>query len=235
MGTAVLWDDTPQPWSPLTDHQTWHDWALDLDVANMPRGADDFLELDLSNDDDGAQFPTSAPASLEADKIPYANPGSSRHDGSTTNPPEAELVKLPLTGQYPNVITSPDKMISHEQLAAEVKGIYAGLVMVEAKCINVDARQQSSKDPQLGEHQWQALIALHTTLLYEHHHFLMVSQSAAVNCGVRDLAAKYSMPARMWEHGIHDFLEFLWKRRPEESRLHACLHLSSLPNDGLTA
>ena len=31
--------------------------------------------------------------------------------------------------------------ISHEQLIAEVKGIYAGLAMVEGKCIQVDAKQ----------------------------------------------------------------------------------------------
>jgi len=31
--------------------------------------------------------------------------------------------------------------ISQEQLVAEVKGIYAGLLMVEAKCIEVDNRQ----------------------------------------------------------------------------------------------
>ncbi len=30
------------------------------------------------------------------------------------------------------------RSISHEQLVIEVKGIYAGLVMVEAKCIDAD-------------------------------------------------------------------------------------------------
>jgi len=39
--------------------------------------------------------------------------------------------------------------ISQEQLVAEVKGIYAGLVMVEAKCIEVDSKQTAltSADP----------------------------------------------------------------------------------------
>lgn len=50
--------------------------------------------------------------------------------------------------------------ISPNQLVAEVKGIYAGLVMVEAKCIEVDARQyqaalESDNDtPNLSDAQW---------------------------------------------------------------------------------
>lgn len=36
--------------------------------------------------------------------------------------------------------------ISQEQLATEVKGIYAGLVMVEAKCINIDSQKASHPD-----------------------------------------------------------------------------------------
>ena len=39
-------------------------------------------------------------------------------------------------------------LVSSEQLIAEVKSIYAGLVMVEAKCIDVDNKQaaQPTKD-----------------------------------------------------------------------------------------
>ena len=36
------------------------------------------------------------------------------------------------------VLQPETRPISQEQLVAEVKGIYAGLVMVEAKCIKVD-------------------------------------------------------------------------------------------------
>ncbi len=35
------------------------------------------------------------------------------------------------------------RSISHEQLVIEVKGIYAGLVMVEATCIDVDQGQST--------------------------------------------------------------------------------------------
>ena len=105
--------------------------------------------------------------------------------------------------------------ISPEQLATEVKGIYAGLVMVEAKCINIDAAQAADPKSQLTKDQWQALIALHRTLLYEHHDFLMATQHPTATPALRGLALKYSMPARMWKHGIHAFLEVLRHRRPE--------------------
>jgi hypothetical protein len=36
--------------------------------------------------------------------------------------------------------------ISQEQLEAEVKGLYAGLVMVESKCIEVDNQQSLQND-----------------------------------------------------------------------------------------
>jgi hypothetical protein len=105
--------------------------------------------------------------------------------------------------------------ISQEQLAAEVKGIYAGLVMVEAKCINIDTQKASHPEEKLSAEQWQALVALHRTLLYEHHDFLMATQHPSANPALLGLATKYSMPARMWKHGIHAFLEVLRHRRPE--------------------
>lgn len=124
----------------------------------------------------------------------------------------------PITDQarYPGMILQPDSSpISQDQLAAEVKGIYAGLVMVEAKCINIDAAQAHDVTSRLGSEQWQALIALHRTLLYEHHDFLMATQHPSATPALRGLAVKYSMPARMWKHGIHAFLEVLRHRRPE--------------------
>lgn len=112
--------------------------------------------------------------------------------------------------------------ISHEQLVIEVKGIYAGLVMVEAKCIDIDERQSAAaqeKDPtkriQLKNDQWQSLIALHKQLLHEHHDFFLASQHPSASPALSRLAAKYSMPARMWRHGIHAFLEVLRHRLPD--------------------
>jgi hypothetical protein len=110
---------------------------------------------------------------------------------------------------YDIVLQPETRPISQEQLIAEVKGIYAGLVMVEAKCIEVDIKQATlaqadpSAQPKLNNEQWQALIALHRTLLHEHHDFFLASQHPSASPALRRLASKYAMPARMWRHGIH--------------------------------
>ncbi len=83
----------------------------------------------------------------------------------------------------PDLVLQPEtRPISQEQLVAEVKGIYAGLVMVEAKCVEVDNKQalaaqdpETGQQPKLSNEQWQALIALHRTLLHEHHDFFLAS------------------------------------------------------------
>ena len=99
---------------------------------------------------------------------------------------------------------------------AEVKGIYAGLVMVESKCIEV-ANNQMQTDPanKPSNDQWQALIALHRTLLHEHHDFFLASQHPSASPALQRLAAKYAMPARMWRHGIHGFLDLGRHRLPK--------------------
>lgn len=125
--------------------------------------------------------------------------------------------------QEPEILLQPEtRPISHEQLLVEVKGIYAGLVMVEAKCIDVDEKQSlaaqerdSSRQTKLSNEQWQALITLHKTLLHEHHDFFLASQHPSASPALSRLAAKYTMPARMWRHGIHAFLEVLRHRLPE--------------------
>jgi hypothetical protein len=138
-------------------------------------------------------FPTPRPA-------PQDNQATSTQQASQNQsvPENFDLVLQPET-----------RPISQEQLVAEVKGIYAGLVMVEAKCIEVDNKQASlaqadpSAQPKLNNEQWQALIALHRTLLHEHHDFFLASQHPSASAALRRLASKYAMPARMWRHGIH--------------------------------
>jgi hypothetical protein len=134
---------------------------------------------------------------------------------------------MPQPSQHPSIlddyeiVLQPEtRPISQEQLVAEVKGIYAGLVMVEAKCIEVDNKQATlaqadpGAQPKLNNEQWQALIALHRTLLHEHHDFFLASQHPSASAALRRLASKYAMPARMWRHGIHSFLELLRHRLP---------------------
>ncbi|KAK3905590.1 hypothetical protein C8A05DRAFT_12599, partial [Staphylotrichum tortipilum] len=116
------------------------------------------------------------------------------------------------------ILKQPEtRAISQEQLVAEVKGIYAGLVMVESKCIEVNnALTTESEDAKnLNNAQWQALIALHRTLLQEHHDFFLASQHPRASPALRRVAQKYAMPARMWRHGIHSFLELLRHQLPQ--------------------
>ncbi|KAL8993607.1 MAG: hypothetical protein Q9169_006221 [Polycauliona sp. 2 TL-2023] len=122
----------------------------------------------------------------------------------------------------PQMLLQPEtRPISHAQLVVEVKGIYHGLVLVEQKCIEVDdkqraatAEQDAAKKTELKDEQWQALIALHKTLLHEHHDFFLASQHPSASPALSKLASKYAMPARMWRHGIHSFLEVLRAHLP---------------------
>lgn len=110
-----------------------------------------------------------------------------------------------------DIMLQPEtRPISQEKLVAEVKGIYAGLVMVEAKCFGVDSKPTASAQPdtqsgdpqRLNNEQWQALIALHRSLLHEYHGFFLASQHPSASPALKKLAAKYATPARMWRHSF---------------------------------
>jgi hypothetical protein len=158
-----------------------------------------------------SQQPVSLRLPLSTEPFTIAVQGSSPANQRETPPRDnLRIVRQPET-----------RPISQEQLVAEVKGIYAGLVMVEGKCIQVDAKQAAlareappGTQPELNNEQWQALIALHRTLLHEHHDFFLASQHPSATPAVRRLAIKYAMPARLWRHGIHSFLELLRNRLP---------------------
>jgi hypothetical protein len=145
-----------------------------------------------------------------------ATPNVGAGSGPTRQPGLIELQKY--DPRYPGLLLQPDsRPISQEQLASEVKSIYAGLTMVETKCIHVDRAQAavpSDAKPKLVPEHWQALIALHRTLLHEHHDFFLASQHPSASPALRRLAGKYTMPARMWKHGIHSFLELLRQNLP---------------------
>ncbi|KAF2752582.1 hypothetical protein EJ05DRAFT_423419, partial [Pseudovirgaria hyperparasitica] len=118
------------------------------------------------------------------------------------------------------LLLQPDhRLISQSQLAAEVKSIYTGLVLVENKCISVDKAQAAASQEkdriQLASQHCQVLIALHSTLLHEHHDFFLSSQHPSATPALQRLALKYSMPARMWKHAIHSFLTLLREYLPE--------------------
>ena len=127
----------------------------------------------------------------------------------------------------PILLLQPEsRPISHDQLVVEIKGIYAGLVMVESKCVDVDEKQlkaalktDQTRQIKLSNKQWQALIHLHKTLLHEHHDFFLASQHPSASSALSHLAGEHSMPDRMWRHAIYAFLEVLRHRLPE-SRDH---------------
>ncbi|KAL1967640.1 hypothetical protein VTN77DRAFT_2897 [Rasamsonia byssochlamydoides] len=151
-------------------------------------------------------LPKSATLGEKPDPVKSPATQESRRGGpNTVNP--ADVVT---TGVCLQPETHP---ITEEQLVNEVRGIYAGLVMVEKKCIEID-RQQSESTEELTDAQWQALTALHRTLLHEHHDFFLASNHPAASTVLRKLAEKYAMPARMWRYGIHSFLELLRHRLP---------------------
>ena len=77
----------------------------------------------------------------------------------------------------PEILLQPEtKPISYEQLLVEIKRIYAGLVKVEARCIDLDQMQclaTQGKDPR----QWEVPSNLHQTLLHKHHDFLLLDDN----------------------------------------------------------
>ena len=189
------------------------------------------------------RFPQTNAGLISADRVPHlfsagqnssspsANPETERF--TSNSPPTSPVFNTPGDHGSAMLLQPETRPITQEQLVNEVKGIYAGLVMVEKKCvevIRVDSpymihslptfvsqidQQQSSTTNKLSNEQWQALIALHRTLLHEHHDFFLASQHPSSSPALRRLATKYAMPARMWRHGIHSFLELLRHRLPD--------------------
>lgn len=117
--------------------------------------------------------------------------------------------------EQPTMFREPDVVkITEDQLFREVKDIYSGLTLVESKSIEVYKAQNDAK-ANLKREQWQALTALHRTILHEHHDFFLASQHPSANASLRRLGTKYKMPERMWRHGIHSFLELLRSKLPD--------------------
>ena len=102
--------------------------------------------------------------------------------------------------------------------------IYKGLVMVEAKCLEItNSEDLSSKTAELelrnnskpSQESWRAGIALHRVLLRDHHDFMIASHHPSASRALRNLASKYSMPTRMWRHGTQAFLNTLRRHGSE--------------------
>ncbi|RTE68536.1 hypothetical protein BHE90_017086, partial [Fusarium euwallaceae] len=194
---------TTSPHAPASPSNSRSRARNNSDHQNTPE-----RRLQTSDDD-----PRSTAPSNEAQDTCRQTRSQTRTTAAHQSSPQMRTDEDNTSVMIPQPETRP---ISQDQLVAEVKGIYAGLVMVEAKCREVDDAQFSNDEsnPRLTDIQWQALIALHRTLLHEHHDFFLASQHPSANAALRRLASKYAMPARMWRHGIHSFLELLRHRLP---------------------
>ncbi|KAF7866864.1 hypothetical protein EAF04_005705 [Stromatinia cepivora] len=111
--------------------------------------------------------------------------------------------------------------VPQEQLLEHIKGVYAGLQKVEAKCIkavNEITRLTSNDLPtqsKLNNEQWQGFIDLHRTLIQQHYRFFLASQHPSASPDIRHLALEYAMPGRLWVHGAYSYLIFLSLRLPD--------------------
>ena len=138
--------------------------------------------------------------------------------GSDDGPTKEDdtINKLPINT---SIIRQPEsRPMSQSQLATEVKGIYSELVVVEQKCVGAVNVQSQSMQQTLDRalslrksqvEQFPALITLHRTLLNKHYDFLLALQHPLAGRNIKELATKYSIAARMWKHGIHNFLKLL--------------------------
>ena len=116
--------------------------------------------------------------------------------------PHEQLRTRPGEGVSIRMVQQPGtRPISPGQLMAEVKGILAGLLMVEAKYPGVHAKQTAAchcgHQPKLNNEQLQALTSLHHTLLDEHHDSFLASQLPSAGPSFRRSAPKYPAPARL--------------------------------------
>ena len=104
------------------------------DVVREWSNVANLQEQTLSTDPHVTQFDSSRKPRILGKKEPPPSDRDSPPGDGTFEGLEAQ----------PEMLLQPDtRPISHEQLVVEVKGIYAGLVMVEAKCIDIDERRET--------------------------------------------------------------------------------------------
>jgi hypothetical protein len=83
--------------------------------------------------------------------------------------------------------------IKQDQLIKELKEIYAGLVMVESKCMEVDNFQSAAdEDHHLSDEQWKFCMDVYRALLDEQRGLLLSSQHPSASPAFKRLGAKYA-------------------------------------------
>ncbi|KAJ5709082.1 DNA/RNA-binding domain E.t1.c1-type [Penicillium malachiteum] len=210
---------------------------LDAGLAGLAREQDQRHDWDIARPDSkrfhsNPTAPTAAPGNEEPTNEAEGENShmQSNHDVSMQEAPAeinnsnhpSDLRSMMLSSSpVPEIVENrgmfkqlETNIITEEQLISEVRVIYKGLTLVEQKCKDIDEEQSKSQN-ELTAPQWAALISLHRTLLYEHHDFLLASQHPSASPLLTRLADQYYMPARMWRHGIHSFLEVMRQQLPK--------------------
>lgn len=89
---------------------------------------------------------------------------------------------------------------------SEVKAIYAGLVIIENKCIEIDSalKAQAPKTVQSSQSmpndaQWQVVISLQRTLLHEQHNFFLAANHPSASPALNRVAAEYGDTRLRWQ------------------------------------
>jgi hypothetical protein len=127
-------------------------------------------------------------ASAPATSLPPGSLASLSH--SVSHKPEHSSAKMkaqPHSDRKELITAAPAGHVpmlnmTTQELSADLKKIYGNLANIEAKCITIDAAQAAEPRAPLTNEQWQTLIALHRTLLYDHHDFIMVSATPLPTC-----------------------------------------------------
>ncbi|KAK4148296.1 uncharacterized protein C8A04DRAFT_24103 [Dichotomopilus funicola] len=132
--------------------------------------------------------------------LPHVRGSGNPRQSNAQDDNSSELIKTPET-----------RPISQEELVAEVKAIYAGLVVVEKKCIEIDNDPNNTKPNKLNNDQWRALVDLHRTLLHEHYDFFLAANHPWASPALKRSASKYSQPCgfpkiEVERHSILDFI-----------------------------
>ena len=153
--------------------------------------------------------------------------------------PGAEPAQAHVSVQEQQIFLQPEARLTTKELVNEVREIYSGLVIVEKKCIEMD-KQHTGSPNKLSDHEWQSLISLHQTLLHKHRKFFLASQHLSVSPVLKQTSEEYAMPARMWCHGIHSFLELLRHRLPDTLEhmlafLHSAYSMMTLFQESIPA
>ncbi|CVL08961.1 uncharacterized protein FMAN_11748 [Fusarium mangiferae] len=133
----------------------------DMDIRRLPEPAVD-SKYETPHRYSGARQPTPVTARQCANKDGQSiTPGRLARDTAQNDPPPN-----PAPESEPTMMRQPEtRPISQDQLVAEVRGIYAGLIMIETKCIEVD--KAASANSNYSSEYWQAHNALHRQLMYE--------------------------------------------------------------------